>query len=438
MYCSRCGATYVAGDRFCAACGAPISARSRRRWLLVAALAVGTIPLLIGSVLFVPGLLERYGPSGFFTASDGSAPPSHSAETSARTSEIPTRSSEPVGQPDFPGLFAELSSGVVPVYAVVCDGVGVGSGFLIDRDTVVTAAHVIDGAVAVSVQVDGTPHTATVAGIDESADVAVLDLHSAAAGHALRFAQDDPERGDPVAALGYPNGDPLGLSEGTVVDVGESVLVEDKLRDGVVVSDVSVDHGNSGGPLIDDQGDVVGVMIAGQEPPDGRSIAVQVSVVEPMVTDPAGMGSPGPGQCEQPLLGPDDQAVAGLPSEEDVGEEIAWTLANYFTGINTGDYRLAYDQFSPRLRGPSTYEAFAHGVSTSYDFGFEVRDAHLDSERPHVTLEFVSLQDPQFGPDGEGCTVWLLEYEFVRGDHGRYLIDEVNPPDGAAAHTPCR
>ncbi|MFB9730207.1 serine protease [Haloechinothrix salitolerans] len=341
-----------------------------------------------------------------------------------------------IAEPDFSELFAEVSSGVVPIYAVVCGGPGSGTGFLIDPNTVVTAEHVVHGAVAASVQVDGVPYAADVIGVDVGADLAVLELRSPAAGHVLRFANADPERGDPVAALGYPDGDPLRLTEGTVAAVDKSEMIEGTMFHDLVESDATARGGNSGGPLIDKNGDVVGVLIAGQKPPGERSLAVQASTAEPTVTNPAGLHAPA--HCDHQPLGPEDEAVAGLPDESAVGTEIATTVARYFVGINTGNYWQAYEQLSPRLRSGSTYEAFAHDVSTSYDYGFEVRDAQLSLARPKVTLEFVSLQAPEFGPSGESCTMWLLEYEFVRTANGRFLIDEVNPPADATAHRPCR
>lgn len=441
MFCLRCGALQRNEDRFCAACGASTSARPRRPWRVVGAILGGVLPLAAAGVA-IGSATEQSWPQSWFASSDRTNEMTPSDATNVTSTLLPPDGGPSLAPeaaaPDFSAIFAEVSSGVFPVYASACGGEGSGSAFLIDRDTVVTAEHVVHGAVAVSVQVDGVPYAADVVGVDEAADLAVLELHTAAAGQVFRFADADPERGDSVAALGYPDGDPLRLSEGTVDAVDQSKWIEDEMLHDLIGSDATSRPGNSGGPLIDAHGEVVGVVVAGQMPPGELSWAVQVSAVEPKVTNPAAMAPPAAAPCAEPPLGPDDQAVAGLPSEDEVGFEVALTFARYFGGINSGDYLDAYDQLSTRLRAGSTYEAFADGVSTSYDYGFEVRDAQLGQERPRVTLEFVSLQDPQYGPSGESCTVWLLEYELVRAVDGQFLIDEVNPPPGADAHMPCQ
>jgi hypothetical protein len=156
-----------------------------------------------------------------------------------------------------------------------------------------------------------------------------------------------------------------------------------------------------------------------------------------MLADPSGMAHPSPLPCDEPLLGPGNADLPGLPNPDEVGSAVALTLAEYFVGINTGDYRSAFDQLSPRLQGTSDYLAFAEGVSTSYDFDFELRDADIRPDSASVWLEFVSLQDPDYGPEGESCTLWSLDYELVRAADGRFLIDAVRGHAGSAGHQPC-
>lgn len=148
------------------------------------------------------------------------------------------------------------------------------------------------------------------------------------------------------------------------------------------------------------------------------------------------MPAPTPAHCDGPLLGPDSDVSDQFPAE-DLTREVAITLADYFFGINSGDYRLAYEQLSPRIRNNGTFESFADGVSTSHDFGFEFVAVDLQSDYAWVWLEFVSLQDAAHGPDGESCTEWSLEYELILAADGRFLIDRVAGRGGTSGHQPC-
>src|SRR5918996_1543677 len=67
---------------------------------------------------------------------------------------------------DFAQTLEVVESGVVMVRATTCSGTGIGSGFLVGPGQIVTAAHVVDGAVSVAIAEDDTVHRATVTGLD--------------------------------------------------------------------------------------------------------------------------------------------------------------------------------------------------------------------------------------------------------------------------------
>lgn len=139
-----------------------------------------------------------------------------------------------------------------------------GSGFIIDADgTVVTNYHVIENADAITVSLpDGTSFEATVVGFDEKTDLAVLKVKSKKPLPFLTFADSDNARvGDWVMAIGNPFG--LG---GTVT----AGIISARNRDfesggpyaNYIQTDASINQGNSGGPLFDLDGKVVGVNTA--------------------------------------------------------------------------------------------------------------------------------------------------------------------------------
>ncbi|HEX2281224.1 MAG TPA: trypsin-like peptidase domain-containing protein, partial [Thermomicrobiales bacterium] len=147
--------------------------------------------------------------------------------------------------------------------------VGTGSGFIIDADGhVITNAHVVAGAEELTVALaDGTEVSATVVGSDELLDVAILKLDLSAADSVpgiATFGDSSALRaGDQVVAIGNALGSfPNTVSEGTVNATDRSFPTEGGLTTWIQ-HDAEIWHGNSGGPLLNLHGEVVGVNTAG-------------------------------------------------------------------------------------------------------------------------------------------------------------------------------
>ena len=142
---------------------------------------------------------------------------------------------------------------VVKITGVAC-GLGVeGSGWVARRHVVVTAAHVVAGAK--SIRANG--HKATPLLVDRGQDVAVLRVPGLA-GAPLAIA--DPHPGDAVAILGYPENGPFDARPGRIGSTAD-VLVGGHLREVTVIRGV-VRHGNSGGPAVNERGDVEATVFA--------------------------------------------------------------------------------------------------------------------------------------------------------------------------------
>lgn len=147
--------------------------------------------------------------------------------------------------------------------------VGSGSGFIVDQDGhVITNAHVVDGADKVTaVLSDGSEVPATIVGSDDLVDVAVLKL-DLPAGQSVpgiaKFGDSSSLRpGDQVVAIGNALGSfPNTVSEGTVNGTDRSFPTEGGPTDWIQ-HDAEIWHGNSGGPLLNLRGEVVGVNTAG-------------------------------------------------------------------------------------------------------------------------------------------------------------------------------
>jgi 2-alkenal reductase len=147
--------------------------------------------------------------------------------------------------------------------------VGSGSGFIVDEDGhVVTNAHVVAGADELTVVLsDGTEMPATVVGSDELLDVAILNLDLPAGesvpGIATFGDSSSLRPGDEVVAIGNALGEfPNTVSEGTVNATDRSFPSEGGLTTWIQ-HDAEIWHGNSGGPLLNLRGEVVGINTAG-------------------------------------------------------------------------------------------------------------------------------------------------------------------------------
>jgi S1-C subfamily serine protease len=138
-----------------------------------------------------------------------------------------------------------------------------GSGFVIDsKGDVVTNDHVVAGSSGIRVGFSGGgSYPATVVGTDPSSDIAVVRVKApASALHPLAFEKNAMQVGDPVYAIGNPFGLDRTMTAGIVSAVGREIQAPNGLTiPDAIQTDAAINHGNSGGPLLDRFGNVVGV-----------------------------------------------------------------------------------------------------------------------------------------------------------------------------------
>jgi S1-C subfamily serine protease len=140
-----------------------------------------------------------------------------------------------------------------------------GSGFVIDRTGhIVTNYHVIEGAdeVAVNFSSGDERVPATVVGVDPSTDLAVLkvDVSGSALTPLPLGDSDEVEVGDPVVAIGNPFGLERTVTAGIVSALQREIVAPNGFPiDHAIQTDAAINHGNSGGPLLNAQGEVIGV-----------------------------------------------------------------------------------------------------------------------------------------------------------------------------------
>jgi S1-C subfamily serine protease len=181
------------------------------------------------------------------------------------------------GRFDAKGLYESLGPGVVTVISQYSGELlgrspgALGSGFVLDgRGYVVTNAHVVRGdppklEAPKAVYVEFADHNrvqAAVVGVDLFSDVALLKIDPK--GLTLTPLRLGSTRklavGDPVAAIGSPFGEEQSLSVGVISALHRSIdsLTNFNISD-AIQTDAAINHGNSGGPLLDQRGEVIGV-----------------------------------------------------------------------------------------------------------------------------------------------------------------------------------
>jgi putative serine protease PepD len=146
------------------------------------------------------------------------------------------------------------------------EGEGAGTGIVLDTDGhILTNAHVVDGATEVTVTVNGEPRSATVLGGDLSDDIAVLQLDDASGVvPATLGSSGSVAVGDQVVAIGNAlalEGSPT-VTQGIVSALDRSIETSNGSLGGLIQTDAAISSGNSGGPLVNTAGEVIGVNTA--------------------------------------------------------------------------------------------------------------------------------------------------------------------------------
>jgi len=161
-----------------------------------------------------------------------------------------------------------------------------GSGFVISEDGyIVTNNHVIDGADEIMVEFrDGSELPAKLIGRDKNVDIALLKVEAKAALPFVDFGNSDTARvGDWVMAVGNPLGQGFSVSAGIISARNRELS---GAYDDFIQTDAAINRGNSGGPLFNMDGDVIGVNTAILSPSGGSigiGFSMAANVVDPVV-----------------------------------------------------------------------------------------------------------------------------------------------------------
>jgi putative serine protease PepD len=186
------------------------------------------------------------------------------APTASARAPAPSPSPSATGSLTVPAIYQRVAPSLVAVQA----GRGSGAGIIVaDTGTILTADHVLVDASAIMVTfADGTMTTATVLSTDKKRDIALLGptrLPQVVVPATLGGA---PDVGAPVVAIGNPFGLTDSVSAGVVSGLNRSADTDTGKRSGLIQFDAAVNPGSSGGPLLDDRGRVIGIVVALADP----------------------------------------------------------------------------------------------------------------------------------------------------------------------------
>lgn len=188
----------------------------------------------------------------------------------------------------------------VRIVGVGCGGVQTGSGFVVSSNLVLTNAHVVAGISSPEVQDSVGGHRSTPVLFDPELDVAVLRTTNLRE-PVLPLLDSDAPRGQGGAVLGYPGGGKFDAEAGAVlrkfIATGRDIYGRNLTRRDVYQLQALIRQGNSGGPFVRKDGEVLGVVFAASTTENNVGYALTSAEVIPRVNQAKSSGPVGTGSC---------------------------------------------------------------------------------------------------------------------------------------------
>jgi S1-C subfamily serine protease len=187
-------------------------------------------------------------------------------------------------------VVAATEPSVVKIRAIApsCQKVLEGTGFVLSPDRVMTNAHVVAGANSVTVEANGNPYDATVVSYNPTMDIAILSVPNLPPGP-LAFAAGPANPGSDALVLGYPGGGGFVATPARIREVielsGPDIYRNATVNRQVYTIRATVEQGNSGGPLIDLNGKVLGVVFGAAVDENDTGFVLTASEVSSQLAD---------------------------------------------------------------------------------------------------------------------------------------------------------
>jgi S1-C subfamily serine protease len=267
----------------------PVVARGRGGTLRV------VVPSAVLSAILASGLTIALAGGGSSPAAQGTSQVAVAGSSGADvtlTSVIEAGTVEQVAAVVSPSVVTITVSGASGFSPFEAPASGVGSGIIVSEDgLILTNAHVVEGATSLTVAfADGTEAAATVLTTDSGHDLAVVRAEATGLTAAVLDESGDVVVGQAVVAIGSPLGTftdtvTLGIVSGLdrSIDVADTATRSVSHLSGLIQTDAAINAGNSGGPLLDMAGHVVGIITANASDAQGVGFAVPISAAHDLL-----------------------------------------------------------------------------------------------------------------------------------------------------------
>lgn len=380
-----------------------------------------------------------------------SAPPSTAAPTpppvAANPTPIAPASSEITPPPSWAGTVENVRSGVAKITVTLCDGGGLGTGFLISDDLIVTAAHVVEDQAAISVSVGTQIVNAEVLGVDVPGDLALLRTDRPVTGHIFNFVSVPPVLGTEVAALGYPLEADLTFTSGRVSGLNRQQTIGSITTTNLIQTDTAINQGNSGGPLLTMDGSVAGIVSSKRvwilgpnneisQSAEGTAFAVDARKAALAVEGwQARTQSLPAATCGLPAQAYPSAVTVTVGSGHPQSANIAQSLVLHGVSINRAAYGLAFDVFTPEMQARmGGVETWSSGLGSTFWRTLDLAEVNIADSGLTADVRLRTDQAADKGPDGQACSEWTLRY-LMEWDGSIWRIAGASTPQGPP--TPC-
>lgn len=279
---------------------------------------------------------------------------------------------------DFEKLYAENSDSVVTVYTksisfennVPRSKNSVGSGVLIEQDQIITAAHVVDGAKTIEILfTDGKRINADVLSLVKSSDIALLKLRESHPNPTIATLADSDKTG--VGAEVFIIGAPFGISQTLSVGHLSGRMNRGFMAAGAPIeflqTDASINTGNSGGPMFNTRGEVIGIVsfiLSKSGGFDGVGFATSAnSAREALLASPGVLAG-----FEGVMINTQIAKALNLPSRGFLVQRVNPESAVGRAGLNAGNLRAEIAGQSILLGGDLVVEIIGLACKAPHDF----------------------------------------------------------------------
>ncbi|MDQ7843186.1 MAG: serine protease [Armatimonadota bacterium] len=331
--------------------------------------------------------------------------------------------------------YLEAKRGVV----LIDTGGATGTGFVVSPSLVVTACHVVRGAAAIQIRFwsSGRQASGRLVLCHERHDVGVIAAAVPDGVRTLQFAERTPAQGDRVWVWGYP----LGTRIAAEPTLAAGIISASGTAEGTFVVDVSGGPGSSGGPVLDEDGKVVGILLGawtdGRQGSTGFKHAVASPAVTPLL---AGVASAAPSADGASVVTAEQTAI--LPGRGIGSVRLGMTPAQVEAALGVPPSRRLESGWA-EWQGRSLWIYFAAGRAAMIDTedraaatpeGIRVGSTDADLIRAYGTPACSSVRDYR----GQAYLGWYYSGLFVFLKGSPRQVFGLRVIDAAAAGVVCR